>query len=106
MSVIIEGMEMPKCCGDCGIYESCRNHWADIETLRNSTQERPEYCPLIESYDELATDLIPLVVDNDVIENCWVCGNCGHRVVWPTRQKKKLKCCWNCGIKFKEALHD
>ena len=56
--------------------------------------------------NELATDLIPLVVDNDVIENCFVCGSCGHRVVWPTDKKKKLKYCWNCGRKFKEALHD
>lgn len=67
---------------------------------------KPECCSLIEKHTELATDLIPLVVDNNVIKDCWVCGNCGHRIVWPTHKKKKLKYCWNCGIKFKEALHD
>lgn len=106
MSVIIEGMKMPKYCGDCGIYESCRNSWADIETVPKSIQERPEYCPLIDAYNEFAVDLKPFVVDNKVLENCWVCGNCGSRVMWPVRQLKNLKYCWHCGRQFKEVQND
>lgn len=56
--------------------------------------------------DEFAVDLKPFVVDNKVLENCWVCGNCGSRVMWPVRQLKNLKYCWHCGRQFKEVQND
>ena len=46
MSVIIKGMDMPKCCADCYVdeYALCGNLWAEVDV----DKERHKDCPLVE----------------------------------------------------------
>lgn len=53
MSLLINGVDMPKCCDDCAfyqddIYPACKFLWDDFDNYRYPAIERDKNCPLSE----------------------------------------------------------
>jgi len=52
MSVLIKGMEMPKICIHCLMFDYAWNNCKVIERHVDSAYSRPDWCPLIEVDDD------------------------------------------------------
>lgn len=53
MSLLINGIDMPKCCDDCTFYQddvfpACKFLWDDFDNYRYPAVERDRNCPLSE----------------------------------------------------------
>lgn len=83
MSILIKGMEMPKSCSECPLFES-KYHYHGCHAVPKSFNDmdmwnfvgdRPSWCPLIE--------LPPhgrLIVEDDAIETAWmILAGIGYR---------------------------
>lgn len=104
MSILIKGMEMPKNCGECPIYEHLSIHgntfrFCRLTRMETNPTERRDDCPLIEVPTH--GKWIWKLADNGWADN--ICSVCGYTINDDIHVHVDYNYCPNCGADMREA---
>ena len=107
MSILIKGMEMPKECYDCPVYNSefCCCNITDTEPWQGHEDDDPvpipDDCPLIEVQEQKHGKWIEQDgYDGDTYYDCSVCGISWSFLDGGTPEENGTKYCPNCGAQM------
>lgn len=101
--IVIKDMEMPKKCGECGIYVCYRTWHGDpgdefCGLIKKSVKykTKPEWCPLSEVPERKTGKWVGY--DGDWLKTMCKCSECGAMI--DINEKYRNSFCYHCGAKM------